>query len=148
MGLTARVKNVLDIMVSEGVDRKTAVARIGISDRKMREALSNPVVLAYYNDGLTALRTAEKARNIHVAAAIRDRGAEPDASAAMGRTAVEAIKFLHGETGGSQNINIGIGVKVTPGYVMDLGDAPRRRVIDEDVISVTDAPLADEEAEL
>jgi hypothetical protein len=65
MGLSARVREAIGLMISEGLPRKEAAAPVGISDQKLYEAFRNPTVAAFHKEQLAALRTSEQSRSLH-----------------------------------------------------------------------------------
>ena len=117
-------------MVEEGLARRGAAEKAGLADHSLYCAMKNPRSVAYYNRSLEALRTAELARGIHVAAEIRDDqvlGVSPAGATAR----IKAAAFI--ETGGREGASVTVNVQQNvqqPGYV--LGVDPRfADVIDE-----------------
>jgi hypothetical protein len=84
--ITRRVKEVIDVMVSNGLGYSEAATEVGLTPRAMRMALNKPHVLAYYKAQCQVLRGATTARNIHRLCEIRD--------AENNMPAVNAIKAL------------------------------------------------------
>lgn len=70
--VTGKVRIALDAMVWEGLPRKAAAEKAGISEHGLYKAFRKPVVKAFYLSELEVLRTSERARSIHRIAEIRD----------------------------------------------------------------------------
>jgi hypothetical protein len=104
----------LAVMVDEGLGRQEAAKRAGLADRSAREAFAKPAVKAEYARLLEVFRTSERSRNLHAGIKLRDE-------AKSERVRLEAAKWLHGEhLPGGATVNVGVGVLVQPGYVLDL----------------------------
>lgn len=94
---TGKVQNALNVMVWEGLSRKDAAIKAGMTDHGLREALRRPHVKAYYLAELEVLRNSERARNIHRLCEIRDH--------APNMPAVNAIKVLEQISDAPQSAN-------------------------------------------
>lgn len=84
--ITAKVRAAIEAMVWDGLPRRDAAAKAGISEHGLYKALRSPPVKAAYLHELDVLRTSERARNIHRLTEIRD--------AANNMPAVQAIRAL------------------------------------------------------
>jgi hypothetical protein len=84
--ITPRVRDAIMLMVNEGLRYNEAAAQVGLTTEAMRLALQKPHVLAVYRAQCQVLRDAQRARNIHRLAQIRD--------ADDNMPAVNAIKAL------------------------------------------------------
>lgn len=84
--VTGKLRNAINYMVWEGLDRTEAAQKATLADHSLREALKKPHVKRFYLDQLDVLRTSARARNIHRLMEIRD--------AADNMPAVQAIKVL------------------------------------------------------
>lgn len=147
MGLSDRVRQGVELMVTEGLNMTDAAKAIGMSYRKFSEAMRNPVVVQHYKARINDIRSGELARNLHGAVAIRDKGIAKEASAADSRVALEAMRYIDGEAGaGGRGAQVNI--SITPGYAVDLSDRPRVKVIDpdQDLIIRVDDGAADQGA--
>lgn len=82
-----KLKAALDAMVWEGLPRKEAAAKAGMTEHGLYKALRKPPIRAAYLAELDVLRTSERARNIHTLAEVRDQ-----TSNQMAR--VQAVKAL------------------------------------------------------
>lgn len=85
--VTGKLKAALDAMIWDGLPRKEAAAKAGISEHGLYKALRKPPVKAHYLAELEVLRTSERARNIHTLAEVRDQRSNQ-----MAR--VQAVKAL------------------------------------------------------
>lgn len=122
MGLSRAVRSAIDCMILEGLNRCDAAERAGLRDNSLYQALRNPEVLSYFNATMSALRTAETARGIHVAARIRD---DYTLGGAAGATAqIKAAAFIENaghDAGGLQlNVQINNPPAQVPGYVVAI----------------------------
>jgi hypothetical protein len=108
-----RIRRAIDAMVHQGMDRRSAALSVGLHDKTLYKAFQVPDVLRYYNGQLDVLRNSEKARNLH-------RGIELREKAESEKVALDAAKWLHGESDRGVNINLGVGVQVQPGYMVDV----------------------------
>lgn len=85
--VTGKNKVAIAAMVWEGLNRREAAQRAGLTDHSLYVALSKPHCKAYYMQQLDVLRTSERARNIHTLVDVRDQ-----MSNQMAR--VQAVKAL------------------------------------------------------
>lgn len=131
-GLSPRVRDAVDLMAYKGFTRQAAAAAVGMLDKSLYHAFCNPDVKGYYNQGCEAVRTGEKARSLHAAVVLRERGIAEGASAAEGRNALDASKWIYDDPQPRAGMNVNI--SITPGYVLDVRDLPRGPVIDADEI--------------
>lgn len=70
---------------------------------------------------MEVLRDSERARNIHLAVSIRDAGMDVAANAAAKKVALEAARYLDGESPhGGAGASVNVTVNTVVGYVMDL----------------------------
>jgi hypothetical protein len=81
-----RTGQAIELMVWQGMTRREAANAVGLNEKTLYNAFAMPRVKAFYGRLLEALRTSEKAKNIHRLCAIRD--------AADNQPAVQAIKVL------------------------------------------------------
>lgn len=135
MGMTKNVSIAIGFMVNEGLPRREAAERAGISDSALYQAFRKPEVVRHYNIEIEALRTMERARNMHALIEVRERGMLPDAPAAASRATVEAVKVLEGERQGS-GINLAVGANISPGYIIDCTEALSREPYQDEVIRI------------
>lgn len=82
--VTGRLKVAIEAMAWEGLKLKDAAVAADLTYHALYSALRKPHVLAHYNALLVVLRTAERARNIHRLAEIRDAGNNMPAVQAIG----------------------------------------------------------------
>ena len=85
--VTGKNKVAINAMVWEGLTRREAAQKAGLTDHSLYVALSKPHCKAYYMRELDVLRTSERARNIHTLVDVRDQ-----MSNQMAR--VQAVKAL------------------------------------------------------
>ena len=122
-GLSRKRLQLIELMVFEGKTRQESAAEIGMTDRGARFALSNPVVLKEYRTSLQALKESEKPRSVHRLAALRDQNESL-------KVALDASKFLASDEPHGPQINLNIGMNISPGYVVDVSrHAERARQI-------------------
>jgi hypothetical protein len=124
-----RAKQLVELMVY-GDPEKTgegpltfdaAMAAMGIGRRTANGYRNHPRARSYFLELCDRLREGEMPRNLHTAIGIRDDD-KMALSAAGNRVRIEASRFIEGRDGGVIiNNNVGVGVNVTPGYMMDLG---------------------------
>ena len=113
----------------EGTPIKQAAKDCRMTPWRAKLILRDPVVRKEFFRGLEDLRESQRARNIHAAMKIRDAAFDDDATAATKKVALDAARYLDGDTGGSGGTTVN--VNVTPGYVIDLsGAAEPPRVIE------------------
>lgn len=114
-----KVKAAIRLMIWGGDDgmpmkRQDAAKAAGLADVTLRQALSNPMVLKFYNAELEVLRTGERPRSIAKIAGLRD-------SAASERIQLDAAKYLDGGDGrGGVTVNVGVNANIAPGYMVDV----------------------------
>lgn len=114
MALSRKVRAACDLMALEGLSRKEAATRVGLSDHSLYLALRNPVVLRYHNEALEVLRTGERGKSVVKIAHLRD-------NAASERVSLEAAKHLDARgPAGNGGVTVNVGVNVQPGYLVDV----------------------------
>jgi len=111
--INARNKTAIDAMVWDGLNRRDAATLAGITDHSLYVALTKPHVRGYYLSQLEVLRTSERARNIHVLAAVRDQETNQMARVA----AVKTLEQIEDITTTSQ------AAQRHPGVVIMIGGA-------------------------
>lgn len=99
-------------MVREGMDRKQAAAKAGLTENALYQAFRKPAVLALWNSELEVLRTSARAKNLHRLETIRDQ----DVNLAA---AVRAVQVLE-QTPDGQRGGVTVNVAIAAGYVIDL----------------------------
>ncbi len=119
--LPPRARQLIELMVWEGITRDEAAARMGIARDTGRRYHDKPGARRYFMALLDELRDSERARNFHSAKGIRDDG-EMKKSAAGGRVRIEAMRYMDGETAGGVTVNVGVTTNIQPGYVVDVGE--------------------------
>lgn len=139
-----KVQAFLDRMIFEGEDVKTAALAVGLRVRRARALLRNPAVRRAYTKGVVELRENERARNIHLAVRIRNDGMLDGATAASKKVALEAARYLDGETDGG-GITINGGQNVIAGYVINLDGPSEGPKLIQDQRQVDAKPLIDRE---
>jgi hypothetical protein len=106
--ITPRVKSAITAMVNSGVAYNEAAAQAGLTTEAMRLALAKPHVISFYKQQLHVLRDAQRARNIHRLAEIRD--------ADNNMPAVNAIKALEQiadeQTNNKQTTTPGVTIRI------------------------------------
>ena len=136
-----KVRELVERMVLDGETVKTAALALGLRVRRARRLFTDPDVVKYYQKLMQDLRANEGARNIHAAIAIRDAAFKPEATAAERKVALDAARYLDGDTGGSGGTTVN--VNVTPGYVIDLSGAAEPPRVIEHHAPMRRNPLAD-----
>ncbi len=144
-GLTPKVRKAIEALVFDdslapATRLKEAAERIGIGVSSLRTAMLKPAVDAYYRQQLALYRNGERAQSLRTLAEIRDdprlKGSAAGATAQI--KAAERLAF--DQPGQAVNVNVGVDVSVTtPGYVIDLTEPDRPKVIEhrpDDVIPV------------
>lgn len=125
-GLSTKRVLLVEAMVYEGLSRPDAAKQVGMTDRAARYALSDRNVMLAYQNCLQILRESEKPKSIHRLAALRDQNESKKVS-------LEASKFLATDEHAGQTINVGVSVRVQPGYIVDVSKhAERSRQILEE----------------
>ncbi len=135
-GLTPKVRKAIEALVFDdslapATRLKEAAERIGIGVSSLRAAMLKPAVDAYYRQQLALYRNGERAQSLRTLAEIRDdprlKGSAAGATAQI--KAAERLAF--DQTGQAVNVNVGVDVNVaTPGYVIDLTEPDRPKVIE------------------
>ncbi len=112
------IRRMMDLMI-DGASLYQAAKELGIKPKLARLAFQNTDLRRQFAAELQGLRTAERIRNHHAAIAIREKGLEPDAKAADRKAALDAIKYLDGESEAS-SISINTSGPVLVGYAIKL----------------------------
>lgn len=127
--LTRRQRDVIHLMVFEGLKRSEACERAGLSDEAMRVALTKVHVLAYLNECQDVLRTSLRPRALHTMGELLDTKNES--------VKFKAAEYLDGlnrgqHTVGATQVNVQVNnhqtVNVTPGYAIDLRPDDRDQI--------------------
>lgn len=115
--ITPKIDELLELLVA-GRPLAEAAEAVGYQRRHALRALSSPFVLKEFNKRIEEVRTGERARNILAAARVRDVVFTREAfTAAEGKAALEAGKWLHGEVDEAAGKPAGARI---PGYVIVL----------------------------
>ena len=115
-----KVKKLLNLMI-EGEPLREAAKAAGMTHVRARMVLHDPAVRRAYFRGMEVLRESERARNIHLAVKLRDDGLANDATAASKKVALEAARYLDGESASGGGVNVSVSVtNQVAGYVVDL----------------------------
>jgi hypothetical protein len=117
--LPPRARELCELMTGEGLGLQQCADRMRIKLNTARTYYRLPVFNAYRLQCLAEIRNAEEAKSLHVAIGIRDKSAKKP-SAAHGRVAIEAMRYIDGEKAGGVTVNVGVGVSVQPGYLVDV----------------------------
>ena len=130
-GPTKRVRIAVEAMVREGLDRKAAAERAGLTDDALYRSLRLPATKQLYAEELEALRISERARGVHVAAKIRDDD-ELGATPAGATARLKAIGTIEGR---SDSPNVAIQINNNnqveaqqPGYVVAIPEKFARQI--------------------
>jgi hypothetical protein len=117
--VTGKLLTALNCMIWEGLTRKRAAERAGMSEHGLWAALRRPHVRQWYLREIDVLRTSERARNIHALIEVRDTADNSMARVSAVKT-LEAISDVEAARGGSATM--------TPGLVIQVitNDAPPR----------------------
>ena len=106
-------------MVFEGLKRREAAERAGLTDEALRVALSKPQALAYLNEQTEVLRTGLRPRALHTMGELLDSKNDS--------TKFKAAEYLDGQNRGTHtvgatqvNVQVNNNVSVTPGYVIRI----------------------------
>lgn len=114
MGLSRKVKAAIDLMVFEGATRPAAAKTVGLADNSLRLAFRNPQVMRHHSEQLEVLRTSLRARALHQIDHLSQY-------AVSERVQLDASKHLDGgDKGAGVTVNVGLGVNVAPGYMVDV----------------------------
>jgi hypothetical protein len=113
-GLTVKVKEAIDLMVTTGASRAECAAMVGMSDGALYRALKVDNVRSYFDQSLMVFKTSLRPRAVHKLGHLMDK-AESE------RVQLEAAKYLEGmgNAGGIQ-INLGVQTNISPGYMVDV----------------------------
>lgn len=110
--VTGKLLIAMTAMVWQGLSRREAAAKAGISEHSLYKALRRPPVRAYYSAELEVLRTSERARNIHTLAEVRDQKTNQ-----MARVqAVKALEQLDDEVSARR----GSAFSASPGLIINI----------------------------
>ncbi len=149
-GLTPRVKQAIELIVygddlGPATRQKEAAERVGMGLSSLRAALAKPAVDAYYRQQLALYRNGERAQSLRTMAEIRDDPALKGNAAGATARLKAAERLAFDQPGQAVNVNVGVDVSVTtPGYVIDLTEPERPKVIEhrkDDVILPVDEVL-------
>ncbi len=117
--VTEKQRVAIEAMVFEGLKRREAAEKAGLSDEALRVALSKPHTLAYLNEQVEVLRTSGRPRALHTMIELLESKNDS--------TKFKAAEYLDGmnrsshQVGATQvNVQVNNTVNVTPGYVLDL----------------------------
>ncbi len=124
-----RVKEFLEKLV-EGVPLKEAALGAGLRTKRAKLLLQIPAVRREYFRQIEAVQESEKARNVALRVAVRDRGFAEDAPAAMVRQSLIAADRLDGIDGraGGTNVTVSVANSIA-GYVMDLREPDQNGLV-------------------
>jgi hypothetical protein len=142
-GLTGKRRLFVEGMGFLGLNMKAAAKHAGMTERQAYNLIRMPEILKAIETETKVLRTSARPRAIRNLMAIGDQRRNLTA-------AVQANGKLMAEPDANRTQ---INVSVTPGYVIDLSDVPRQRVIEHDegeVIRVDDGatePVSAEDVE-
>lgn len=120
-GPSPKVKAAIERMIfgsthEAPVTRQEAAKAVGISDETLRAALRNPVTMKYWNEQLDVLRTSARPRALHSIAHLSH------SADAEGVKLKAAIYLDGGDKGSGVTVNVGLGVNVAPGYMIDVSE--------------------------
>ena len=115
--VSGKLKTALDLMVWHGKPRDEAASTAGIKDHSLRAALKKPHVKAFYAGELDALRTGERARNVHALVDVRD-------SSKNSMARVAAAKALEDVAEAAERVPLGGSSARLPGIVIVIGGQP------------------------
>lgn len=118
-GLSSKRILLIEEMIFNGLSRKDAAQKVGMTDRAARYALSDRVVMSAYRNSLQILRESEKPKSIHRLAELRDQSESLKVS-------LDAAKTLAIEEQRGPTIQLGVNVNVQPGYIVDLSKVAER----------------------
>jgi hypothetical protein len=128
--LPARGRQLIDLMTFGPDDGSSppmtiheAAAHMGITLKFARSYFRHHGARRYYMQLLQEMQDSERARNLHTVVGIRDDASLKETAAGQ-KVRLEAVRHLDGEKqgGAGVTVNLGIGVQVTPGYVIDLSE--------------------------
>jgi len=113
--ISAKARAAVEAMVWDGLNRREAAEKCGLTDHGLYAALRTPAVKSYYFAELEVLRTSEKARNVHALIDVRDQRDNHIARV----NAIKALEHLSDEAS-NRPMNISI-----PGFIIVVpGAAP------------------------
>jgi hypothetical protein len=111
----------IELMIFEGLTRNAAAERVGLKHNSLYKAFQAPHVRRFYREECDSFRENERSKNTHVAIEIRDDRTVP------AKARIDSMKFLENKSDApSMSINVGVGVAVTPGYIVDVGEHSAR----------------------
>lgn len=114
LSLTKPIATAIHLMVWEGLDRKEASRRAGITDHGLYQALTKPHVKAALLEQYEVLRTSARPRAHHKLEMLMDR-AESE------RVQLEAAKYLDSNgKSDMQGVHVNVGINLQPGYLVDI----------------------------
>jgi hypothetical protein len=118
-----KVIKFLDLFADEAMPWRDAATKAGIRHSRARKLLRDPTINREWNRRIDVERQAERVRNIRAAIATRDIALTGTPSAAERKVALDAARYLDGDSGDTTINVIGNGNNVLAGYVVRL-DGP------------------------
>ncbi len=109
-----KLREAIEIAITEGLDWPEAATRGGLTTRAMRKALNRPHVLRFIRERRALFRAEISTKNEHRLAAIRDQDDNKMASV----HAIKVIEQLERDEGERPNLNR----NVTPGVVVVINN--------------------------
>lgn len=116
VGLNPTVKELVRLMVWEGLPRRAAIVKLGKSEAYSYKIMRSPSFLKHYRAELEVLRSNSHARLHHRLEEILEQDDNLNA-------AVNAAKVMSGLDGNNKQNQTVVNVNVTPGYVIDVSSA-------------------------
>jgi alkanesulfonate monooxygenase SsuD/methylene tetrahydromethanopterin reductase-like flavin-dependent oxidoreductase (luciferase family) len=114
IGVTGKIRVAIEAMIFAGKTTKEAAEIAEMPVKSLYTMLGQSRYAQAYTRALEVRRTAERSRNVHVAAQIRDDGRNEQAR-------IAAMRFLEGQGERGSSGPVSISVNVSPGWVIDLG---------------------------
>jgi hypothetical protein len=137
-GLTPKRRRLVECMVWDALPMKEAAAKVGMSERRARDAVRDPVFIRALRDELKGLRESYKPQAY---GRLRDLYLQDENKTA----AVMAFKeYVRDEDAGWVPL---VNISITPGYAVDFSDWKRDKVIEHQRISVTHESVDERRAE-
>lgn len=134
--MRGKLRESIEIAITEGLDWPEAATRGGLTTRAMRKALNKPHVLRFIRERRALFRAEISTKNEHRLAAIRDQ--DDNKMASLG--AIKVIEQLERDEGEKPTLNRNI----TPGVVVVINANRSAPAIDcNQLIEINPEPLGE-----
>jgi hypothetical protein len=113
-GVNATAKALVEAMVWEGINRRDAIEKLGISTSYAYRLLRSPDVMAHYQAELDVLRNSGKARLVHRLEELTEQNDNQTAAVGAAKVLLSMDGSGKASVGPTVNVNV-----LSPGWVID-----------------------------